>query len=328
MSYKLYINIITNLFVITPILSNIYMCNVLENKETGKKILLYADAHNDVDNKFEEGLEQKQEEIIFKNLEKILKNNNVKVLYEGPKYSKLIKKVNLIKENSHFLFNLTDFANSYNYSNKMINIDNRDFLYEDIYTYLKLIENEQSLDSELLDLKNKLESDAFKDLEKESLYDQVYLKALDSFNKLKIVIDKTEISFDENLKIFFKENIKLILDYLENFKKEKQGYSLFLAGIYMFDLNALLHVINSNFTDSYIIFAGVGHVSNLITSLQKYCGFNIAYSSYEKIYKLKEFDKSKALIRTNISFSPEGIEEIYIQADYPSENDFNLIGNL
>lgn len=332
MLYKLYKILLITLITIKSIESNIVTSHILENNKTGQIILIYADRHGQKLNNFEKINEEKQTSTILKNIRELLNpadNTNTSILYEGPQYPEFIKQNIIESGESQFLFTLKDFDINFDSTNKIINIDNRSFMYDSLFTYLQALEKaDRYQDEKNFLFLNRPEFNKFKNLDKNTLYNKFCKKILKAINKQKKAIDKLKHLLSPILNNFLITQIEASLKALEIFNKTKNLNIIIQYTATLLDINTILHII-SNPQEQHIIFAGITHTNNIMKILIEYLEFNQVYSSCTKQYELEALDETKAKLGTITEIDDKTLETkiSYLYCDFPSEEDLNLINN-
>ncbi|CDK30957.1 hypothetical protein [Candidatus Babela massiliensis] len=332
MLYRLYKILLITLITIKSIESNIVTSHILENNKTGQIILIYADRHGQKLNDFEKINEEKQTTTILKNIRELLNpadNTSTSILYEGPQYPEFIKQNIIESGESQFLFTLKDFDINFDNASKIINIDNRSFMYDSLFTYLQALEKADRYqgDKTFLFL-NRPEFKKFKSLDKNALYNKFCKKILKAINKQKEIIDKLKHRLSPTLNNFIITQIETSLKALEIFNKTKNLNIIIPYTAVLLDINTILHII-SNPQKQYIVFAGITHTNNIIKLLIEYLEFNQVYSSCTQQYELEALDETKAKLGTITEIDDKTLETkiSYLYCDFPSEEDLNLINN-
>lgn len=332
MLYKLYKILLITLITIKSIESNIVTSHILQNKKTGHIILIYADRHGQKLNDFEKINEEKQTITILKNIRELLNpvdNTSTSILYEGPQYPEFIKQNIIESGESQFLFTLKDFDINFDNASKIINIDNRSFMYDSLFTYLQALEKaDRYQDDKTFLFLNRPEFNKFKSLDKNALYNKFCKKILKAINKQKKIIDKLKHRLSPTLNNFIITQIEVSLKALEIFNKTKNLNIIIQYTAVLLDIHTILHII-SNPQKQYIVFAGITHTNNIIKLLIEYLEFNQVYSSCTQQYELEVLDETKAKLGTITEIDDKTLETkiSYLYCDFPSEEDLNLINN-
>lgn len=186
-----YLSLIT---LTNPILPHIGKVTVLENTY-GSYVVFYGDLHSPLSVDLPQNLQLEKINYVMPNIEKTLQlNDNVVILFEG--LEPLEKREKQITHNGLFLLHLTKLYDKLikteDYNN-IINIDNRDFIFNEIYDYVNLKEllnsaeengNEEIKSYCLTQLKDQCYN-SFKDQDLNDLYNSLYKMLRMVFIKLR-----------------------------------------------------------------------------------------------------------------------------------------------
>jgi len=305
-------------------------CRMLKNKDTGQIIIIYGDLH------LEDEIEKQQNGLIINNIENVLENNiETAILFEGHGCDDFLRqKQKQFKTNP--LWVVKDYVDELEYDKwnsavKLINIDNREHVYNPVGYYLRSFgicesykyyseEVSQQCNSHLQEIREHPELKLLKDLSKYELDLLFYKDFMEVFYKFKSAVNHVVDKLDVRTRSFFESQIVqmeiILTSHKINSWKTKIGEFFNISfltqrnldlvknmdsdSMYLQDLNTMLYILSHPSTDKFIIFVGAGHAQDLSTLLS-------AHSSYEKLChrKLDVFFKGN-----NLQIKGDGIESL------------------
>ncbi len=355
--------------IIMPIFCYLGTCTVLENPITKQRVVLYGDCHNAESHPKHEQIERLQTSIVHAKIKSTLAQptgaQKTLFLYEGiPSW----RRENL-RGTPQFLLHLSelhDFLiesqpalihnNDCNEKGmesedsrviqesrssqeapirlnlSLIDIDNRHFLFIDMFNYLVLKDHLKQMElnsDEAKLIKNELQKDnyeIFSNQDDEKLYPCLRKEFFQELARLRAELEKAE----EN-----KSSTEFVLKEVNRLEKALEDITLdspqplLMLATNLFDLNALVIMIIIP-ASKYVFFAGTTHCDHIRAMLKDGLGYHTVYSTTNGEPILSEtIDPTKYLagIEQSYELGEVGGSMMYVHYNLPENADFDFIDN-